>query len=54
MRELLLAAGTLRRTELGRGEILVLDLSDLMGEMERLLEAGVTIYSFDVRETVAP
>jgi aminoglycoside 3-N-acetyltransferase len=53
MKELLLEAGTLRRTELGRGEILALDLSDLIGEMERLLQAGVTIYSFDVREPVA-
>jgi aminoglycoside 3-N-acetyltransferase len=50
MKELLLAGGKLRRTTLGRGEILVLDLSDLMAELERLLEAGVTIYSFDVRE----
>lgn len=54
MKELLLAGGTLRRTELGRGEILVLDLSDLMREMERLLDAGVTIYSFDVRDESAP
>jgi aminoglycoside 3-N-acetyltransferase len=50
MKELLLEGGKLRRTSLGRGEILALDLSDLMSEMERLLEAGVTIYAFDVRE----
>lgn len=49
MKELLLAGGKLHRTTLGRGEILVLDLSDLMSELERLLQAGVTIYAFDVR-----
>jgi aminoglycoside 3-N-acetyltransferase len=52
MKELLLEGAKLRRTRLGRGEILALDLSDLMGEMERLLQAGVTIYAFDVREPV--
>jgi aminoglycoside 3-N-acetyltransferase len=54
MKELLLAGGTLRSAALGRGEVLALDLADLMSEMERLLQAGVTIYAFDVREEPAP
>jgi aminoglycoside 3-N-acetyltransferase len=53
MKELLLQGGKLRRTQLGRGEILVLDLADLVQEMERLLQAGSTIYAFDVREEAA-
>jgi aminoglycoside 3-N-acetyltransferase len=50
MKELLLEGGRLRRTTLGRGEIMVLGLPEMMGEMERLLQRGVTIYAFDVRD----
>jgi aminoglycoside 3-N-acetyltransferase len=53
MKELLLSGGKLRRTSLGRGEILAFDLTHLMSEMERLLEEGVTIYAFDVRDEAA-
>jgi aminoglycoside 3-N-acetyltransferase len=53
MKARLLEAGTLRSTRLGRGEIMALDLGDLMSEMERLLGAGVTIYAFDVRDAGA-
>ena len=45
--------GILRSAEVGRGEILAAPLPELMGELETLLERGVTIYAFDHREAVA-
>jgi aminoglycoside 3-N-acetyltransferase len=47
-RRLLLEAGILRSTTLGRGEILTVRLRPLMNELERLLARGVTIYDVAV------
>jgi len=45
---LLLDGGALRSVRLGRGEILAITAPDLMGELERLLAEGVTIYDIDL------
>jgi aminoglycoside 3-N-acetyltransferase len=47
-RRLLLDAGILQSTTLGRGEILTVRLRPLMNELERLLARGVTIYDVAV------
>jgi aminoglycoside 3-N-acetyltransferase len=44
MRAELMAGGQMRRVALGDGEILAVRLQSLMGELERLLGRGMTIY----------
>jgi aminoglycoside 3-N-acetyltransferase len=47
IRDHLLEAGVLRRTTLGRGEVMAARMPELMRELETLLGRGITIYQID-------
>jgi aminoglycoside 3-N-acetyltransferase len=49
MRRELAGSGVLRSVPLGRGEVLVAPMRELMAELERLLAAGITIYDLGPR-----
>ncbi len=51
MRDHLLEAGVLRRTTLGRGEVMAARMPELMDELETLLQRGVTIYLIPIAST---
>jgi hypothetical protein len=53
MHEHLVRAGVLRAVPLGRGEILVARMPELMRELGVLLERGVTIYELPVTARAA-
>jgi aminoglycoside 3-N-acetyltransferase len=44
----LLATGVLKRTTLGRGEVMAAGMPELMQELENLLQRGVTIYRIPI------
>jgi aminoglycoside 3-N-acetyltransferase len=44
IRDHLLATGVLRTSRLGRGEVMAARMPELMGELETLLDRGITIY----------
>lgn len=46
--EHLLATGVLKRTTLGRGEVMAARMPELMDELETLLQRGVTIYRIPI------
>lgn len=48
IRDHLLAAGVLRRTTLGRGEVMAARMPELMIELETLLGRGITIYQIPI------
>jgi aminoglycoside 3-N-acetyltransferase len=48
MREHLLAAGVLRTTTLGRGEVMAARLPELFAELDVMLDRGITIYEVEV------
>jgi aminoglycoside N3'-acetyltransferase len=51
IREHLLAAGVLKQTTLGRGEVMAARMPELMDELETLLQRGVTIYLIPIAST---
>jgi aminoglycoside 3-N-acetyltransferase len=51
IRDHLLAAGVLRRTTLGRGEVMAARMPELMQELETLLARGITIYRIPIDST---
>jgi aminoglycoside 3-N-acetyltransferase len=48
IRDHLLEAGVLRRTTLGRGEVMAARMPELMAELETLLRRGITIYRIPI------
>lgn len=48
LQQALEAAGVLRKVRLGRGEVLAGRLPELMRELDRLLDRGLTIYDIEV------
>jgi hypothetical protein len=48
MRRRLLESGVLRRTALGRGEIMSASMPELMDQLHELLADGITIYDIEL------
>jgi aminoglycoside N3'-acetyltransferase len=48
MRRLLLESGRMRSTLVGKGEILLISIADLLAELESLLQRGITIYDVEL------